>query len=173
MVSEAAMRRPEEVFRPEARGAAAGEAELSREERRARRAKKKRAFKKRGQGEARARAPPPTPPPPKNPTPRDLVPIQERRRGRSISPDARTVWHGSGHCGACQLHIRATRVARRLGPHSLFVVLRGACCQGLMPPGLRDAQAALMPDAKVGISMLRGALLEVCTCALLARLPSS
>jgi len=71
------MRRPEEVFRPEARGAAAGEAELSREERRARRAKKKRAFKKRGQGEARARAPP------LHSTPRDSAP--PRRSGAGAS----------------------------------------------------------------------------------------
>ncbi|KAK9835328.1 hypothetical protein WJX81_002321 [Elliptochloris bilobata] len=55
VVSEAAMRRAEEVFRAEAGGAAAAETELSREERRARRAKKKRAFKKRGAGEEQQR----------------------------------------------------------------------------------------------------------------------
>ena len=48
VVSEAAMRYPEEVYRPEGKGGAApaAEAELSREERRARRGAKKRTAKK-------------------------------------------------------------------------------------------------------------------------------
>ncbi|BDA50529.1 probable U3 small nucleolar ribonucleoprotein protein MPP10 at C-terminar half [Coccomyxa sp. Obi] len=52
VVSEAAMRLPEEVFRAEAKGAPRAEEELSREERRRRRAKKKRAHKSRSTQQA-------------------------------------------------------------------------------------------------------------------------
>ncbi|CAL8464926.1 g4461 [Coccomyxa elongata] len=56
VVSEAAMRLPEEVFRAEAKGAPRADEELSREERRRRRAKKKRAHKSRTAQQAEEKA---------------------------------------------------------------------------------------------------------------------
>lgn len=54
IVSEAAMRLPEEVYRADGKGALKGEEELTHEERRRRRAQHKRAFKGRSQQQVHA-----------------------------------------------------------------------------------------------------------------------